>query len=416
MKVLWITNILFAHHLEMMGKDSNRVSGGTWLYAAYEASRCNDSIQLHIATVSNVAETKVDIKDGNSFYILPGGNSINYDIKSQSNLENWNKLRRDINPDVIIVWGTETRFAYLAMKAMHGIPTAIYMQGAIGSIYEHYYEGVPHKYKLCTLRDVINKFNQKSQINNFKHQVSLERKMIGMANAVIVENDWCEDFCRSINPKLNVYRNMLPIRDVFYRHQWSVDRMKRQTIFTNAGGYPIKGHHILFQALAIVKKKYPDFVCCVPGAKLSTFDNFKRQTGYMKWLKRLIEEKGLAENVVYTGPLTSEQMAEYISNCNVYVMPSIVENHSSSLIEAMIIGAPVVSSLVGGCAELIAPKLNGFLYNSLDAESLAGNIIRIFEDEALTRSLAKNALKTRQIRKRNFGDEMNEIYSLLVNR
>ena len=73
MKVLWITNILFAHHYEMMGV-KGKAAGGSWLYAAYEESLKDKELELHIVTSSySVSHIKKSESDGNSFYIIPGG-------------------------------------------------------------------------------------------------------------------------------------------------------------------------------------------------------------------------------------------------------------------------------------------------------------------------------------------------------
>ena len=413
MKVLWITNIAFAHHQQMLGLQEI-VTGGSWLYAAYDGAKRSSDVQLHIATSSNVKQLLKSESEGNFFYILPGGGTRGYDIDSADNLDYWKNLRSEVEPDLVIVWGTECRFSYVAMKAMEGLRIAIYMQGVIRSIYGHYFEGVPDKYRLCTIRDVMDKLDSNSQLNSYKTQVALEKEMLKMATAVIVENDWCEDLCKNINQRLKVYRNLLPIREVFYTKTWDINKMERHSIFTNAGGYPIKGHHILFQALSIVKKQIPNFKCYIPGTPLSVFDSVKRRNGYIKWLLNIIKDNHLESNIVFTGNLTSEKMVDRIACCNVYVMPSIMENHSSSLIEAMISGAPCVSSLVGGTASIVNPKVNAILYNSLDYESLAGSIIRIFEDDDLATKLSSNALKIRDDRRTDFGEEMSIIYKDLM--
>lgn len=414
MKILWVTNILFEHHRTMMGLDASHVVGGGWLNAAYAASLGKDDLQLHIATVANISERKVGERDGNLFYILPGGGTRNYDVDSAANKLEWTRLREEVKPDAVIVWGTETRAAYLAVKSMQGIPIAIYMQGVMSSISGHYYEGLPHKYHCCTLRDYLNKFDKSSEYKHFLRQTPLEAEMFRMATAVIVENDWCEDMCRVVNPNLKVYRNKLPIRDIFYKGKWSIEKMEPHTIFTNAGGYPIKGHHILFKALATVKQQFPDFKCYVPGQKLSLFEGLKRKTGFTLYLNKLIQANNLSNNIVYTGTLTNEQMVEHIATCNVYVMPSMVENHSSSLIEAMIVGAPCVTSLVGGTASLVEHGRNALLYNSLDADSLAGCIVRLFERPQLAKTLGEKAYEIRDSRSGSFGDEMLNVYSDMI--
>lgn len=414
MKVLWITNILFEHHRTMVDLDSTKVTGGSWLNAAYAASLNNSDIQLHVVTSGGNVELLQSEKDGNVFYIVPGGGSRGYDVTSETNFKQWQNLRSKVNPDAVIVWGTETRFAYVAMKAMKGIPMAIYMQGVIESIYDHYFEGIPQKYQNATFRDLADKLNKNSSYRTFHCQVPLEREMFRMATGVIVENDWCEDMCKSVNPNLKIFRNNLPIRDVFQSREWLMANVERLSIFTNAGGYPIKGHHILFQALGLVKKRFPNFKCYIPGPTLSTFNSIKRRTGYTKMLNDLIGQNDLFGNIIYTGSLSSEGMVDHLATCNVYVMPSVMENHSSSLIEAMMVGAPSVGSLVGGTASLVRHRENALLYNSLDARSLAGNIIRVFEDDALAERLSKNALKIREERAGDFGEEMNQICKQLI--
>ena len=54
--------------------------------------------------------------------------------------------------------------------------------------------------------------------------------------------------------------------------------------------------------------------------------------------------------------------AQEMETANVFVMPSSIENHSSTLIEAMIVGVPCVASDVGGISELITHGKTGFLY------------------------------------------------------
>ena len=414
MKILWVTNLLFEHHRTMMGQDASQVTGGGWLNAAYTASTGVEDLQLHIVTVANIAQRQTGERDGNVFYILPGGGTRNYDIDSVSNKKEWERLREEIHPDAVVIWGTETRHAYLAVKTMQGLPIALYMQGVMSSISGHFYEGLPHKYQCRTIRDYLNKLDKSSELHHYQRQTPLEAEMFKMATAAIVENDWCEDMCRVVNPRLKIYRNKLPIREIFYKGEWSSDKMVPHTIFTNAGGYPIKGHHILFEALAKVRQQYPDFKCYVPGPKLSLFDGVKRTTGFSLYLNQLIQENNLQKNIIYTGPLTSEQMVEHLETCNAYVMPSIVENHSSSLIEAMIVGAPCVSSLVGGTAGLVQYGVDALLYNSLDSDSLAGCIIRLFANPDQAVSLGRNARKIRDARSASFGDEMLNIYSDLI--
>lgn len=411
MNVLWITNCLFAHHHQMMGKTENAQVGGSWLNAAYEASKGVKDLNLDIVTSTDIKEIKVSTVDNTRFILLPGGSAQKFDLDSKDNLSIIKELKKFVSPDIIIIWGTEARLPVAFLNIFKGIPTLVYMQGVIRSIYEHYYEGVPQKYRLATLRDYLNYITPTAQYNLFKNQQKYEVAILKQSDGIIVENDWCENICKCINPNLTVFRNKLPIIKSFYNHSWDIESIEPYSIFTNAGGYPIKGHHILLKALAYVKNKYPQVKCYIPGIPLSCMTGLKQSTGYVNFLNKLIIDNNLTDTVIYTGPLTTEQMAESISRCNVYVMPSVMENHSASLIEAMIVGAPCISSLVGGTAELIRHNENGVLYNSTDVENLAGYILKVFDDKTFAQNIAKNASQLKETRCTDFGREMIEIYN-----
>lgn len=414
MKVIWVTNILFEHHLDLMGFFDKSVNGGSWLYAAYDSLKDRSDIELYIVTTANIP-TKISGKYGNShFYILPGGGRPDYDIDSSLNINEWECLYREISPDIMVVWGTESRHAYLAMKTMKEIPKLIYVQGIINTIVNHYYDGTPVKYRYNSLRDIANIFYKNSQLNVYKEQLSLERDMFKMAYGVIIENDWCESICKNFNDSLTIYKNKLPIRDCFFNARWSISKKENYSIFTNAGGYPIKGHHVLFKALAIVKKRYPKVKCYIPGDSIIDLDCLKRRTGYVKYLKELIKDGDLEENIIYTGPLSSEDMAKRLAISSLFVMPSLVENHSSSLIEAMVVGVPCISSFVGGVPNVVNHNINGLLYNSLDYEALAGYIMKVLDDETLMSFLSSHAVAIKNERMIDFGEEMLLIYKSLM--
>lgn len=406
MKILWITNVLFNYHNCLLGEDINKVlTSGSWLNAAFEQTIIREDIELHIATSFSVPEMLSGEHRRAHFYILPGGSMFKYDCGSKENIQNLNNLRKLIDPDVLIIWGTESRFSWLASRVFSEVPKFVYMQGVLNSIVEHYYDGVPDKYRRRTLRDYLSLLTGTEASTIYSKHIPFENDIIANAQGVIVENDWCEIQCLSINSRLRILRDYLPIRQAFYQKMWTVDKMTPYTIFTNAGGSPIKGHHILFEALALVKKVYPQVKLFIPGDNyLIEQDTLKRRTGYLSHLLNLYNKYKLKDNVLFTGVLSAEEMSSFIESSNVYVMPSLIENHSSSLIEAMIVGAPSISSFVGGTANLIKYGVNGYLYNSLEAKTLAGYIIRLFNDPQLASSIGSEALKIRECRQEDFNN------------
>lgn len=416
MKVLWVTNVPFGHHNDLLCKKDGAVASGSWLYAAYESAKNDARIKLFIVTVANISDVLFGEYDGNEFYVLPGGTMSTYKVDDKRNIENWMSLKENICPDLVFIWGTESKFSYVASEAFRDIPQIVYIQGVLNSIVQHYYDGIPIEYRKKTLRDYASIILHRDSYAIYKKQVSFEKGILENASAVVVENDWCESQCLAYNRKLKVFRNFLPIRHEYYERKWNAKDMNRYTVFTNAGGATIKGHHILYKAIAKVKEKYPQVKVFIPGYNyLEQVKHLSKRSGYIEYLYRIYQENNLGENIEFTGLLTAKEMADYIASCNVYVMPSMVENHSSSLIEAMIVGAPCISSLVGGTANLIRYGENGYLYNSLEAVTLSGYIIRLFDDEILAKGLSDEAIKIRQSRGQNFGEAMMKIYKSVYN-
>ena len=216
---------------------------------------------------------------------------------------------------------------------------------------------------------------------------------------VILESDWCAYNCLAIEPNCNIYRSNLPINPIFANYNWNYDECEKHSIFTVAGGGPIKGHHMLIKAFAKVIVQFPDAKLYIPGASnLFAADMRSRfmKTTYDAYIYSLIKKYNLQKSIILTGRLTPVQVAERISKCHVFVMPSSCETHSSSLIEAMIVGIPTISSYVGGISHYYKDQENGFFYRFNEPEVLASLIVRSFKDKELSVRIANCGKKTQR--------------------
>ncbi|HEU4621485.1 MAG TPA: TIGR03088 family PEP-CTERM/XrtA system glycosyltransferase [Burkholderiaceae bacterium] len=84
-------------------------------------------------------------------------------------------------------------------------------------------------------------------------------------------------------------------------------------------------------------------------------------------------------------------VAEVMRGLDAFVLPSLAEGISNTVLEAMATGLPVIATAVGGNVELIEDAITGRLVPSNDPASLARVMLALFDDVALQRRLGAAA-------------------------
>lgn len=393
MKILWVVNSPLGPLGERLyGKRNN----GVWMSALMESFVEHNEHRLVIATTASVNETLFLEENGIIYYALPDHPPILYNENKESNIREWQNLLNDEKPDLIQVWGTEFTHGLCALRFAKGIPSVIYMQGYLGSIARHYLAGMTRDElrKSVTFRDIIKHDGIVQQQQKYYASTAKEKEMVELSGNVICENDWCENSIRAVVPDVNIYRCPLSINQVFAQYTWDISKAEPHTIICNASGYPLKGLHMLLRAVALLKKKYPDVKLRVPGEKVTSDGSIQwllRKRGYTKYIEKLIKELDIEENTEWLGALPQDQLAEQYVKAGVFVLCSAIENHSSSLKEAMMVGTPSVASAVGGVPEYVTHGENAFLYRFEEYDIMAAYIGKLFEDDALAEKLSANA-------------------------
>ena len=102
-----------------------------------------------------------------------------------------------------------------------------------------------------------------------------------------------------------------------------------------------------------------------------------------------IKENNLSENVRFVG--VREDVHRILPLCDVFVLSSLSEGLSLSLLEAQSAGLPAVVTRVGGNPEIIRDGYNGFLVPENDERSFAEAIYRLAKDEKIRSRMSANA-------------------------
>ena len=109
-------------------------------------------------------------------------------------------------------------------------------------------------------------------------------------------------------------------------------------------------------------------------------------------LKALAESLGIAALTAFLG--ASDRIPEVLQALDVFVLPSLNEGISNTILEAMASGLPVVATAVGGNVELIQEGANGQLFSPRDETALAGILGEYVADPALRATHSAVARRT----------------------
>ena len=130
---------------------------------------------------------------------------------------------------------------------------------------------------------------------------------------------------------------------------------------------PIKGLENLIKAIYHAKKYNEDISLHIVGPYLDA--------GYFNYLKLLISDLDITNNVFFTGPLYDHRLFKEYSESQIFVLASHDESNPFVLIEAMAAGIPVIATNVGGIPYIVSEDENGFLVRDNDVVDLSKKIV-----------------------------------------
>ncbi|SCX92876.1 Glycosyltransferase involved in cell wall bisynthesis [Nonlabens sp. Hel1_33_55] len=113
--------------------------------------------------------------------------------------------------------------------------------------------------------------------------------------------------------------------------------------------------------------------------------------GTMKECRQYSDNQVL--DVKFTGLLSKGAWVELSREADIFLNTSNFDNMPVSIIEAMALGLPVVSTNVGGMSHLIQDKLNGILVDEGNTDQMVTSIKLLVENHELAQSISLNGRK-----------------------
>ena len=147
-----------------------------------------------------------------------------------------------------------------------------------------------------------------------------------------------------------------------------------------------KGHEYAIRALAMLKSSPIQLIIAGDGPLRIT-------------LQVLAETLGVSSRVKFLGGITRDEVQRQLAVADAFVLPSVtaangdMEGLPVSLMEAMAVGVPVVSTRHSGIPELIEHGESGLLTEEKNVVGLATCLSRLMSDSRLANALARQARK-----------------------
>lgn len=98
---------------------------------------------------------------------------------------------------------------------------------------------------------------------------------------------------------------------------------------------------------------------------------------------RLYKEYSKEKSIYFEGRIPYDQIGKYYAIANVFIMPTIEDNWSLVIPEAMSCGLPVATSIYNGChTDLIKENINGITFDTFKHDTII-NALRYFHHNNL---------------------------------
>lgn len=365
-------------------------------------------IELGIAFEHNDKCFKV-IRDGVTYYPM---NKIDTRLKKLRLMLNyaneWNFLKPlvqkvidDFKPDIIHCFGSEWPFGLIARDIK--IPVVIHMQG-FANIY------ALSASMCCRLSDQYkyHHYNPFSMFHYWYRSLKTdasnkrEQEIMRCNKYFMGRTEWDKNIVKYYSPKSKYYHCEEAIRPeiLHSKIKWQFTPRKKMKIITISSASPLKGNDLILRTAKILEDLGFDFEWRVAGNK----DSFS-------FFEHIIGLRHSDLNINLLGCINANDVAKELSEADVYVHTSIIDNSPNSICEAQLIGCPIIATNVGGIPQLVENGKTGILFPYNEPHTLAFTIMNIHGNKNILEKLSYNEKKVSHIRH----DEehiFNKVYSV----
>lgn len=140
-----------------------------------------------------------------------------------------------------------------------------------------------------------------------------------------------------------------------------------------------KGAYDLLKAIQIAVREVPDLVVRIGG------------NGEVDKAREMARELGIDAHVEFLGWVSGDAKTQALTDADFYVLPSYHEGLPVSIVEAMSVELPVISTTAGAIPEMITEGVEGYIVVPGDVDALARALVAMSKDPERRRRMGAAA-------------------------
>ncbi|MCH4821588.1 glycosyltransferase family 4 protein [Gramella lutea] len=257
---------------------------------------------------------------------------------------------RDKKIDVVLAEYGDTAIPYLPVLKRLNLPLIVHFHGYDASIHKMF--------------ELTNNYKEIFEYASY---------------VVVVSTKMRKDIIKIGCPEKKLIYNVYGPRDEFLK---VTPRFSKKQFMAAGRFVDKKAPYYLILAFKEVVKEFPRAKLIIAG------DGNLFQT-----CKNLIKFFGLENNISLPGVISSEDLRDYFTESIAFVQHSITAEHGDSegtpltILEASAAGLPVIATRHAGIPDVIIDQKTGLLSAEHDVASMAGNMLKILNEESAAREL-----------------------------
>ena len=385
MKVLWFSNYRFSNEAIK--------TTGTWLKVMGEVLSKEKDIELVNITKGISNEIVIEYVNGIRQYVFPFSKSQTNDLPKPQIVSQIENIIEREQPDIVHVWGTESYWGLITKNYVHRFKVLLEIQGILYQIKQQFYGGLTPKEIICCtgLKEIFKpKTHLLYQYHFLTRQAQNEQEIIKNHPLISVQSGWSQRSILGINSGAKIFNSLRPLRQEFITEFGTWSRQSSGKIFTSTAGlHSFKALHIAFRALKILIANGVNVSLNIVGPQSKGI----RQSGYERYLIRLIKDLKLEAHVNWLGALDAGEIVRELQTSDVVLIPSFIESYCMVLYESLSIGVPVVCSYAGAMPEIASKSSSIYYFQPGDYLSAAILLLEIINNKYQI-DIGKNLLVT----------------------